>query len=250
MRLKLSIYNSREIGAKPTSWFISRGITVIKISLRVSSGRSMQEKKTNVNINILCEHGLLGKFCWGSSLKLESRDFSQNFWRKKVVPVYLTERILYSSYGTVRGLVWCCGGGVDKYPRQCPGVVNESRGMTDTPKPAASPSSSHPTAGPVGPTCTTGLSPSDTTFTLPRLFSPGHQLGLCYAVKQMTGGMHIVFGAIHPWCRPSQPVEGRGTSHAQIVWPLLQWEMYTIQKPFCPTLKRKYTRKVVNEILG
>lgn len=51
------------------------------------------------------------------------------------------------------------GGGVDRCPRQCPGVVNESRGMTDTPKPAASPSSSHPTAGPAGPTYITGLSP-------------------------------------------------------------------------------------------
>lgn len=122
------------------------------------------------------------------------------------------------------------GGGVDRCPRQCPGVVNESRGMTDTPKPAASPSSSHPTAGPVGPTYITGLSPSNTTFTLPRLFPPGHQLGLCYAVKQMTGGMHIVFGAIHPWCSsPSQHVEGRGTSHAKIVWPLLQWEIDTIK---------------------
>lgn len=43
---------------------------------------------------------------------------------------------------------------------------------------------------------------SGTTFTLSRLLFPGHQLGLCYAVKQMTGGMRIVFGVIHPWCRP------------------------------------------------
>lgn len=61
---------------------------------------------------------------------------------------------------------WCGGGGgVDRCPRQCPGVVNESRGMTDTPKPAASPSSSHPTAGPVGPTYITGSSPSNNFYT-------------------------------------------------------------------------------------
>lgn len=97
----------------------------------------------------------------------------------KEIFIKLFKDTLFVLWNGQRSGVGGGGGGVDRCPRQCPGVVNESRGMTDTPKPAASPSSSHPTAAPAGPTYITGLSPfrhNFYTFPTPLSWTPAAAL--------------------------------------------------------------------------